>query len=177
MIAFCLGSAACVFDDWHSALAIATPDIVIGVNRIARDWNNPLDAWVSYHPEHLSTWMSERRDEGLPDHRSYWTCERRTGVIDWNPPNGETLNVHLPVSGSSGLGAVEVALTHFGADRVILCGIPMSATPHYNSYAEDVPKQWDECARYHRFWRAYPEEKRAKVRSMSGWTRELLGGK
>lgn len=72
-------------------------------------------------------------------------------------------------NGSSGLYAVGLALL-MGASRVICCGVPLDAGPHY--YPE--PNHFDVEA-YRDPWRKISDVLRGRVFSMSGWTRELLG--
>jgi hypothetical protein len=143
------------------------------VNRFARDYPGSLDGWESYHPEHLRKWVDQRRAKGLPDHRAYFTARN---VNTYMPPHIGPMHTHYPVGGSSGLGAVEVALEHFGADKVVLCGIRMDVTPHFNvGESDDIKPEWREAYRYHARWRNYPLQKREKCRSVSGWTMEFLG--
>jgi hypothetical protein len=77
-------------------------------------------------------------------------------------------------SGTSGLFAAKVALCDLGFDRVVLCGVPMTATPHLNNRTDwvDRPKTPTD---YQRVWAGLPAEYLGRMRSLSGWTRELLG--
>lgn len=77
---------------------------------------------------------------------------------------------HQFVSGSSGLFAVKVALIDLGYEDVVLCGVPMTATPHFD---DNVP--WPEVDLFKLGWEQALPQIDGRVRSMSGWTRELLG--
>jgi hypothetical protein len=175
--ALCLGSASSIWQDLEQASALfdaigAEPDVVIGVNRFARDYPGSLDGWVTLHSEHMRRWVDERRAAGLPDHRSYWT-QRNLNTYLTPGLNMQTVD---PWGGSSGLLAVNVALNGFNADRVICCGIRLDRTAHFNVGQEaDVPEQWKEAERYRARWRAVEKELDGRVKSVSGWTMEFLG--
>lgn len=175
--ALCLGSASSVWQDLAEAQAIfdaagCGPDILVGVNRFARDYPASLDAWVTLHSEHMCRWVDERRANGLPDHRSFYT-QRNLNTYLSPGLNMQTVD---PWGGSSGLLAVNVALNAFNADRVICCGIRLDRTPHFNAEKEaDVPAEWREAERYRARWRAVENDLDGRVKSVSGWTSEFLG--
>ena len=83
---------------------------------------------------------------------------------------------HGDVGGSSGLLAVTVAL-ELGKEnqdqlRIVLAGVPMDPAAG-NFRAPSVP--WAEATVYHPAWEERAEALKKNVRSMSGWTAELLG--
>lgn len=171
--ALCIGSSATVWDDIAAACELFEPDVVIGVNRFARDYPASLDGWTSYHPEQLPRWVDERRKKGLPDHKAYFAPAHRQA---FRPRGLEPFYRHTPVGGSSGLGAVQVALEHFKADKVVCAGIRIDAEQgHFNSGESGVKPVWAEGERFQAAWRKLPLDVRAKIRSVSGWTSELLG--
>jgi len=62
-------------------------------------------------------------------------------------------------------------LLEIGCERIVLAGIPMSAEyAHYYN-----PGQWTQAHMYHKGWKKHLDKIAPYVRSMSGWTRELLG--
>jgi hypothetical protein len=73
-------------------------------------------------------------------------------------------------AGSSGLFAVKVAIEE-GFERIVLAGVPMTAEgAHYYD-----AKVWTAAHVFHSGWNHRLPQIKDIVRSMSGWTRELLG--
>lgn len=174
MIALVLGGANTVWEDAAAALDLFRPEIVVAVNEISARWAGPVDYQVSLHPEHLLKWQDERRERGYSEPAFVVSTEkpefyeagtrypRIDFAMDYRWPG-------MDASGSSGLFAAKVALT--AADRAVLAGIPM--TPEGAHFFH--PARWNEHACFIDAWhRAMPFIK-DRVRSMSGWTAELLG--
>ena len=66
--------------------------------------------------------------------------------------------------------AVRVAIS-LGYERVILAGVPLdNERGHF-----DQKGDWDEAQFHRTTWMVRYEELAGKVKSMSGWTRGLLG--
>lgn len=164
MIAFVLGSAACVAADLEAAIALVRPDTLVAVNGAAPLWRGPLPHFATMHPEKASLWLTERAGRGLPPPEAIW-CPPGIGRL-----HGLPWRFARAWGGSSGLFGVSVALGELGAHRVILCGVPLDAQPHVGERAP-----WTDALRYRYAWRARKRELVGKVKSMSGWTRELLG--
>ena len=171
MIGLVLGGADCIWDDL-AALEDATgpwPGIVVAVNAIGALWPRRLDHWATLHPEHMAPWLEARIENGYPAGFTVWAHE----LERWHSKKGRDLvDRTLPVprrSGSSGMFGVDVARA-VGCDRVVLCGVPMSRSPHFGR-----SDAWRDADTYWQRW----EERRADlapfVRSMSGRTREMLG--
>lgn len=172
--ALVLGGAATVWDDAAAALDLGKPDIVVACNDISARWAGPVDYMVTLHPEKLLGWQDERRRRGYSEPAFVVSHEKPEGfeagrayprvdfAVDYRWPGMEG-------SGSSGLFAVKVALT--AADRVILAGVPMDpAAAHFFH-----PARWAEWESFTDAWhRAMPFIK-DRVRSMGGWTADLLG--
>lgn len=91
--------------------------------------------------------------------------------------DGRELGAHLGlplryvpcIGGSSGMLGVQVA-QQMGAERIVICGIPMTNTPRF-----DDAKGWEEAGSYLDAWEKGRDDLKGYVRSMSGWTQELLG--
>ena len=171
MRALCLGSAACVWRDAAEALALFEPDLVIACNDIGAAWPKRIDHWASLHPEKLPEWLFERVRRGHPvtPQMKFWACETKKG------PRGVT---HLPDAreGSSGLLCVRVA-EHLGAERIVLAGVPLVGMRHIDGESRGTieGRAWEEAEKYRPAWLAERTTTLANVRSMSGWTREILG--
>ena len=155
-----VGSSASVYADLRHAPPHGP---TVAVNRAMFDLPVKADIGCTLHHE-ITRELSQHYDGRL-------FCTRGTDyVTDVLPVREEWRN------GTSGLYAVQIAL-HFGARRVILCGIPIDDNPHYNM-ERGLSRGIQEVVTMHREpWIKHAKELRAAgVRSMSGWTRGLLGG-
>lgn len=164
-IALVLGGAQCVHDDIAAAQALFKADIIMAVKDIGITWPH-IDYWATYHPERLPKELGQRRAAGLPDPKAIFTYHVRI------PPSLDLpIRVMKTKGGSSGLLGTEAAL--LVADKAVLCGIPLD--PKQVHYRRPKKGGWPPAAMYRKAWDvAYPQLKN-RVRSMSGWTRELLG--
>lgn len=79
-------------------------------------------------------------------------------------PNTEIFEPYKPPSGSSALLAAQACL-RMGYRKIVLCGCPLLGS---NQKAQGYEK-------FHRGWIAEKDLISPFVRSMSGWTNELLG--
>lgn len=175
--ALVLGGAACLHEDID---AYDGPvDGVVACNEAGAEWAGELDAWVSLHPLYFRKkgWRKKRKDRGYPDAKRHMghpeAFRNKTTVMKWMDPDVEAAPYRMTEegpSGSSGLYAAKVALVDLGFDRIVLCGIPMTATPHFFDAAP-----WDSARSFQRAWLHVPIAYRKRMRSMSGWTRVLLG--
>jgi hypothetical protein len=163
VIAFVFGSAACLAADMEQALAVGQPDMIIAVNAASVAVMGPVPHLATMHPANADGWLDQRRRRGLPDPDRMWCPE--------GSPGGQGARwSHAPAwGGSSGLFAVSVAVAA-GAERVVLCGVPLDAQPHF-----DDPRPWTAALLYRHAWTIRRSVLRVFVRSCSGWTRELLG--
>ena len=168
--ALILGGADCRVSDVEALESVAGPwdGLVIAVNDAGADWPRRLHHWVSLHPErfHLieygkGRWVAKREENGHEPAGQLWGANRRAmdGV--------QFLKCRMP-GGSSGLYAVEVAM-HLGATRIVLCGVPMDAS--VNPYHGEA---WTGHRNYRGPWQRHAQ-RLTNVRSMSGWTLDLLG--
>lgn len=159
-----LGGAGGVWEELTALNAMAgnKPDIVVACNDAGAIYPGRLDGWATLHHEKLTSW---RKLRAAHDYRCF-TIQR-----EWH--HGEDVEI-VPErwKGSSGLYAVQIAMQQFGADRIVLCGVPLwPANGHFFSPS----KEWPEAELYRRGFQAALSVIRDPVRSMSGWTRELLG--
>lgn len=158
-LALALGGASSVWDDEKAARELAGEfDLVVACNDIGTQYPG-ITHWVTLHPDKMAGWLVQRLKNGHPltgfeivTHRQHPKKYRMTG--DWG--------------GSSGLLAVKVAL-EAGATHVICAGIPMTATPHFFS-----KPNWRFAENHRNGWNRR-KDGLTRVRSMSGWTRQLLG--
>ena len=76
--------------------------------------------------------------------------------------------------GTSGLYGVQIALEELGFDGVILAGVPIDAAAG-TLCAHSLMTDADRVERYRPEWMLALPTIGARTRSMSGWTREILG--
>lgn len=171
--ALVLGGAECVWTDAETAMAMVDPDAVIAVNDMIALWPGKIDYACTLHREKLLGWQTGRKAAGF-------NADYQTAYFEKpkKRPTGPAPKVDLVVSdrwphldtGSSGLYGVKVALNE-GFDRVILAGIPMDAgLGHFVRH-----ETWDAARGFRAAWVGAIPHILGPVRSMSGWTREILG--
>lgn len=173
--ALALGGAECLWDDLReleeNVLGEPWPWLVGACNEAGADWPRRLDHWASYHPEKFLTvcspgaggaWIERRREAGHPDGYTLWSS-RAEEIVD------RTIGME---GGSSGLLVVRVLLK-VGAERVVLCGMPMDERPHYHDGHGGEP--WDHADMHWKEWERQRDLLAGRVRSMSGRTRRELG--
>ena len=171
------GGARCLEADLR-ALPLLSHYLRVGINDALYTLRD-LDCVATLHPENVrgggpdKEWLRKRRENGWADvpvwtHNAAWADQE--GFRVWR--SGDAAEDTIWTRGSSGLFAVGVALHALKADRVILCGVPMDHSP--NRYRdEDEWKQWQ---RYRIGWtQARDRGMLENVRSVSGWTADLLG--
>lgn len=156
MKALVVGGAACVWDDLAAAQALGEYDVVAAVNDVGAKLDR-LDFWCSLHPDKFPRWMKAR---GSSDNIELW-AHTKAGKLP--------LHVIDDWGGSSGLFAVRVLLEK-GFTRIVLCGVPMEPTAHFFD-----TRAWVDCVSYRAAWQRRQPFLSRYVRSMSGWTRDLLG--
>lgn len=160
--AIILGGAQTLHRDHREALELFEPDLVIACNHAARDHEGRVDHWVSMHPEFFPKWIKMREIAGLPQVPNYWHPRHKPTPIPSNPLKS--------IGGSSGLFCVAVA-EQLHCTHAVLVGVPMvKMENHY-----DKREPWWEARQYHPAWERQRERFAGWVRSMSGWTKELLG--
>lgn len=174
MIALVLGGASCVWDDvrrLEELIGEHRPGVTIAVNDIGSHWPHRLDHWCTVHPENFRIWKKDRADRGYNLDYVSWAQKlgkREVGVVDRVCPNRWA-------QGSSGYVAIGVA-KEVGCSKVVLCGVPMTVTPHFAESTFHEPTQpWAGAKTHWKYWQEHAETMLGWVRSMSGNTRELLG--
>lgn len=167
-IAFVLGGAVCVWDDLLAAQDLCSPDVVLAVNDMGVDYPDELDYLVSYHSNMIPRWVRLRKERGLPPPAALWTGK----ALSRHAP--QSIKQHDSRGGSSGLLATQIALDAAKATHVILIGVPMDSTMrHYHDNHKG--QQWKDGKHYHGHWWHRKDSFNDRVRSMSGWTKKLLG--
>jgi len=145
------------------------------VNDIGTVYSDRIDYWVTLHPEKMLQWQRLRRQNGYND--DYCTISHeiyQPGTIPTGDPRiDKAVKYAYPGmngSGSSGLLAVKAAQEE-GYDRIVLAGVPMTREQRH-FFTNDL---WNERDMFHRAWITAKPYIKDSVRSLSGWTKELLG--
>jgi len=170
--AIVLGGAECVWEDvsrWeYGTYGASWPAIIVAANDIGCHFPD-VDHWASFHVDKFKGWMQLREAKGYARPRATW---------GWRVGHPVDYVVSPWSGGSSGMLATQVALA-LGCSKVILCGMPMTATAHFPESQEFDANQtvWSESDGHWRSWVRVHEEGwfEGRVRSMSGRTRQLLG--
>lgn len=155
-----LGFAAGLFDDL-AALGPFDAD-VMAINR-AGLVVGALDHWVSLHPDQLAGFARRRDAAGLAGGFTTWSPDPGPGI--------DRVTTDVERFGTSALYGVRIALHRLGYDRVILAGVPLDDAQPYVGGAP-IPQP---LLGHRRAWRNARPEIVGRVRSLSGWTRRLLG--
>jgi hypothetical protein len=165
--ALILGGSANVFDEAATALRLFEPDAVFVTNDMIAKWPGRVDYICSLHPEKVNDWIEARRKRCYPMGAEVW-CHKKAGprscvysgvdrtTDDW--------------AGSSGLFAVKVALEE-GFQKIVLAGVPLTVEGKHIVRS----RAWTAAAAFHNGWKSRLKRLEPLVRSMSGWTQELLG--
>lgn len=128
-----------------------------------------LDHWCSLHPDKMAKWIGWRAKAGLPDGFVTWAHGWQSKVDE----------VYVGAAGgSSAMFAARVAMDRIGTKRVIWCGAPLDYGPHFDASREheaEAPWGRSPANGSRAVWMARSRSIRNWGRSMSGWTRDLLG--
>lgn len=167
--ALILGGSRFVEEDATLALRLFQPDCFIAVNDMIGRWSGELHHAVTLHPERLAFWLRERAKNCHPGHYSVWSnrsVTRSVGGKTYKPDK-----IIMDLGGSSGLLAVAVGI-HLGLDRMVLAGVPMDPDA---GHVVRGRAPWMGTRSYRKAWVKHHDHIADRVRSMSGWTRDLLG--
>lgn len=138
---------------------------VICVNDVGMHYPGPVKHWYSNDIQMLPKWVAARRPRYKMDFGKDIEIHSCCEGVKWKWP--------WPGHGSSSLNAVFTALG-LGYDRIILCGVPLDDSGHYfdppwvkTNFARDATV---------RHWKLLAPKFEGRVKSMSGNSREILGG-
>ncbi len=155
-----LGGASSVLSDYTMARQLAGMFHIIAVNDMIAEFHDRIQCAASLHVDKLRGWLNQRAYRKLNAPTQVWSTQRNEVVThvteDWY--------------GSSGLFAIRVAV-ELGYQKIILCGVPMQTDA--NHILRKIP--WRDCDRFQSVWKYRQRQMGDRVRSMSGYTRDLLG--
>lgn len=161
MIALIIGGAPSNWSDLAAAetLLAGRRRIIVAANEAGIQYPGHLDAWASLHAEHLDRWAAER---GTPAGRTFSPVRLGRTPVETVPERW---------NGSSGLYALQIAMTQLGATASMLCGVPMDqAAGHFLT-----PGPWAPTATYRQGFAQALAAYGGRIRSMGGWTAQAFG--
>lgn len=161
-----LGSANCLRHDLRRALSLAEFEGVVVCKGAGLAWSGRVDAWVSLHPDRIASDIARRRKYDWPDADRVYGHKEASGVTHVLPYKFD----EQKTSGSSGLFALRVAM-ELGFDKFVLCGIPLLK----EAGRLDGMERWRGAIAFRRGWEQVLPRIKDTTRSMSGWTKQLLG--
>lgn len=176
MKAIVLGCAASVHDDYKAATKLFKPDFVVAVNDVGMDWPDYIDHWASCHIQNFPNWILQRASNGFEAAGQLWTND--TKIPHLSPAQKSLGYKGAPYfegsSGALGVSVAKAVMAENGVSekdaRIVLCGLPLTNGPHY--YGGEHDFTWEK--QYQSRWQQN-QDKLTNVRSMSGWTADLLG--
>lgn len=180
-IALVVGSADCMWEDVEAARKLFTPDAVYCVKRAGIHWPEAFQVWVGLHPEYMDAYEAERAKLGYPN--GYEIVAPLSGEVGMHGHKGNVarrVSYRWPgtkpgegSSASSGIYGAKIALDD--GYRVVLAGIPMTATPHFVKHDRHGTGNWTQLESFlPGFERSLPHLM-GRCKSMSGLTRQKLG--
>lgn len=165
MIAVILGGSRGVWDDLRAAMALIRDQshLIVATNHAGTRYEGDLDAWVSLHPDFFASALPQRVAAGGNTPRMF--------APEQHPDTTALKAVASRWNGSTSLYGAQIALKQMKATKVILCGAPLDADAGHIA----VPGRWDYADRYRAGFTAALPDIKDKVRSMGGWSADLLG--
>lgn len=183
------GNARGVFEEAKAVVGLYHQDaevddaVIFAVNDVGV-YLPHVDHWVSYHSDKLKVWSQLKQTGTAVPKR--WICH--TGGTYGADAEYNWFGTEPTIFGLSGELAMQIAYL-MGSARIILCGCPMDGTPRFfeancrdaggnDQYRYGAGTTGSDRAHretIHREMKRLPEFK-AKVRSMSGWSKEFFGG-
>lgn len=172
--ALVIGCAEGVWKEVRIARDLCYFDAIYCVKLAGVHYRGGRFTWVGLHPEWMEDYKKQRAALGY--HTAYETvappdCE--LGTAGKGKPADRRVSYRYPgmnASASSGGYAAKVALED-GFERVVLAGVPMlAAAKHFTR-----KKEWAQRDGFTRGFKESVPFFAGRVRSMSGWSKELLG--
>ena len=157
-----------LFEDLEQARVLRPNAPIIVVNMAAKRLKG--FAIFSMHPDRMRLFANEQRKRFGDDFTTH------TGKLSYNPRKHPGVDYWWKGSagrGTSGWQAARLA-DLMGFDEIILCGVPLIP----GGYADGTPTKLMHKPKVINFYKPQIErdtDLHHKVRSMSGWTRDLLG--
>ena len=161
-----IGAAPNAKEDYENVLKmdIGEHDLLIVGKDAFKILDRPVKYFATYHPDDII--LVRDKVEIVISHTTYMNNNPR---IKFNPKDYKVdiikpIDLRTEKSGSSALLGV-LATIDEGYKKIILCGCPLTGK---NNKQQPYSMFWPG-------WKQHEKEVRPYVKSMSGWTKELLG--
>ena len=168
-IALIVGCAPCWEDDLNRFKTICSEFDVFAVG-LDCPCKEKIKYFVTYHVEDIEAYKEKNPgDYKVISHTNdfiKYSRERRKKP-EWANTNVDIVYPHQAPSGSSSLLGTKAALFKLGYNKVVLIGCPMDT-----GSIENKAKSYSV---FRKGWLYFKSDLVGKVKSMSGWTKELLG--
>jgi len=168
-VALIVGCAPCWEDDLNRFKTICSEFDVFAIG-LDCPYKEEIKYFVTYHIEDIEAYKRKRTgDYKIISHTNdfiKYSRERRKKP-EWANTNVDIVYPHQAPSGSSSLLGTKAALFKLGYNKVVLIGCPMDT-----GSIENKAKSYSV---FRKGWLYFKSDLVGKVKSMSGWTRELLG--
>lgn len=167
-----MGSDQCLFDDLAQIKKSVTLNAdYMAINSAGVMYLDYIHHWATYHPHCFPGYECVRRnykanlDYFSHSHKGHINIETGKEMIThiWPLPKVNPGYTDF-VSGSSTLFGVEVGL-NLGYEKIIVCGAPLCGS------RSDGGDEWET---FHEAWKRALPILKSKVKSMSGWTKQVL---
>jgi len=168
-VALIVGCAPCWEDDLNQFKTICSEFDVFAIG-LDCPYKEEIKYFVTYHIEDIEAYKRKRTgDYKIISHTNdfiKYSRERRKKP-EWANTNVDIVYPHQAPSGSSSLLGTKAALFKLGYNKVVLIGCPMDT-----GSIENKAKSYSV---FRKGWLYFKSDLVGKVKSMSGWTKELLG--
>jgi len=168
-VALIVGCAPCWEDDLNRFKTICSEFDVFAIG-LDCPYKEEIKYFVTYHIEDIEAYKRKRTgDYKIISHTNdfiKYSRERRKKP-EWANTNVDIVYPHQAPSGSSSLLGTKAALFKLGYNKVVLIGCPMDT-----GSIENKAKSYSV---FRKGWLYFKSDLVGKVKSMSGWTKELLG--
>jgi len=168
-VALIVGCAPCWEDDLNQFKTICSEFDVFAIG-LDCPYKEEIKYFVTYHIEDIEAYKRKKTgDYKIISHTNdfiKYSRERRKKP-KWANTNVDIVYPHQAPSGSSSLLGTKAALFKLGYNKVVLIGCPMDT-----GSIENKAKSYSV---FRKGWLYFKSDLVGKVKSMSGWTKELLG--
>jgi len=168
-VALIVGCAPCWEDDLNRFKTICSEFDVFAIG-LDCPYKEEIKYFVTYHIEDIEAYKRKKTgDYKIISHTNdfiKYSRERRKKP-EWANTNVDIVYPHQAPSGSSSLLGTKAALFKLGYNKVVLIGCPMDT-----GSIENKAKSYSV---FRKGWLYFKSDLVGKVKSMSGWTKELLG--
>ena len=168
-VALIVGCALCWEDDLNRFKTICSEFDVFAIG-LDCPYKGEIKYFATYHIEDIEAYKEKNPgDYKVISHTNDFIkyCNERNKRRKWVNATVDIVYPHEKPSGSSSLLGVKAAIKKLGYEKVVLIGCPMDV-----GNLESRKKSYTV---FQKGWLYFKSDLVGKVKSMSGWTKELLG--